>query len=133
MKDSLVKKFVPVIVLFVLINLFLLVSKGFLAKNGFQLNFIFVANVILFLLSAFAFFVQTKGTASANINAFIRGIYSSLLMKMFVIVGAVLIYVFVTGGNVNKPALFVSMTIYLLYTSVEVIQLMKIARKKPNG
>jgi hypothetical protein len=133
MNNPLVKKFIPIIVLFVVINLLLLIFKDGLNARGMQLNFVFVANVILFLLSSFGFFIQTKSANSTNINAFIRGIYSSLLMKMFVIVAAIFIYIFVTGGEVNKAAIFASMAIYLLYTSIEVVQLMKIARKKPNG
>lgn len=133
MKDPLVKKFIPLIVVFVLINLLLLIFKGPLAQSGFMVNFIFVANVVLFVLSAVGFFIQTKGVTSTNIHAFIRGIYSSLLMKMFVIVIAIFIYIYVSGGEVNKPALFVSMAIYLLYTFLEVTQLIKIARNKPNA
>jgi hypothetical protein len=133
MNNPLVKKFIPIMVLFVVINLLLLIFKDGLNARGMQLNFVFVANVILFLLSSFGFFIQTKSANSTNINAFIRGIYSSLLMKMFVIVAAIFIYIFVTGGEVNKAAIFASMAIYLLYTSIEVVQLMKIARKKPNG
>lgn len=133
MNNPLVKKFIPIIILFVVINLLLLIFKESLIEKGFQLNFVFVANLILFLLSSFGFFIQTKSANSSNINAFIRGIYSSLLMKMFVIVAAIFIYIFVTGGEVNKAAIFASMAIYLLYTSIEVVQLMKIARKKPNG
>ena len=133
MNNPLVKKFIPIIVLFVVINLLLLIFKDGLNARGMQLNFVFVANAILFLLSSFGFFIQTKSANSTNINAFIRGVYSSLLMKMFVIVAAIFIYIFVTGGEVNKAAIFASMAIYLLYTSIEVVQLMKIARKKPNG
>jgi len=133
MNNPLVKKFIPIIILFVVINLLLLIFKESLIEKGFQLNFVFVANLILFLLSSFGFFIQTKSANSSNINAFIRGVYSSLLMKMFVIVAAIFIYIFVTGGEVNKAAIFASMAIYLLYTSIEVVQLMQIARKKPNG
>lgn len=133
MNNPLVKKFIPVIVLFVVINLLLLIFKDGLNARGMQINFVFVANAILFLLSVFGFFIQTKSANSTNINAFIRGVYSSLLMKMFVIVAAIFIYIFVTGGEVNKAAIFASMAIYLLYTSIEVVQLMKIARRKPNG
>jgi hypothetical protein len=74
-----------------------------------------------------------KGLRSANINAFIRGVYSSLLLKMVIIMIAVIIYIFITGGKVNKPSLFTSIGIYFLYTSIEVTQLMKIARRKPNA
>ncbi|MDQ2719684.1 MAG: hypothetical protein M3Z26_08000 [Bacteroidota bacterium] len=122
----------PVFGLFVLINALIVIYKNFLAQRGFEINFLVGANAILFLLSSFGIFIQTKGVNSSSINAFIRGVYSSLLLKMFVIVAAVFIYIFVTGGKVNQPSLFTSMGFYLLYTSIEVIQLMKIARKKPN-
>ncbi len=92
-----------------------------------------VANAILFILLFLDFYIQTKGVRSTNINAFIRGIYSSLLLKMFVIVAAILVYILVMGGETNKPSILASMGIYLVYTSLEVIQLMKIARKKPDA
>lgn len=133
MKYPLFKKFIPLITLFVVINVLILIFKNLLIQNGFEISFLFIANIVLFLLSSFGFFIQSKGARSSNVNAFIRGMYSSILMKMFVIVAAVFIYLFITDGKVNKPALFTSMAIYLIYTSIEVIQLMKIARKKPNG
>lgn len=133
MNNPIIKKFIPVIFLFVFINILIFLFKAFLIQNGFEINFLVVANLVLFLLSSFGFYVQTKGVHSKNINAFIRGVYSSLLMKMFVIVAAIFIYIFIAGGEVNKPSLFASMAFYLLYTSIEVIQLMKIVRKKPNA
>lgn len=126
------KKLIPLIGLFIVLNIMLLVFKNLLILNGFEINFILVANAILFILSFSGFYIQTRGVRSSNINAFIRGVYSSVLLKMFIIMGAILIYILVAGGKVNTPALFTSMGIYLLYTSVEVIQLMKIARKNPN-
>jgi hypothetical protein len=115
------------------VNILLLIFKNILTSYGFDVNFILGANVVLFLLSLSGFFIQNKGVRSSNINAFIRGVYSSVLLKMFIIMGGILIYILIAGGKVNKPALFTSMAIYILYTSVEVIQLMKIVRKKPNA
>jgi hypothetical protein len=133
MKNPLRKNFIPVIALFVFIDVLILIFKAFLIQNGFEINFLLGANVVLFLLSSYSFFIQTKGVKSPNMNAFIRGVYSSILMKIFVVVAAILIYIFVTGGEVNKASLFTSMAFYLLYTSIEVIQLMKIARRNPNA
>ena len=133
MSQPIIKKFIPVIALFAIISGLILIFKPILVQYGFEINFLLVANLVLFLLSSFGFYVQTKGVHVKNINAFIRGVYSSLLMKMFVIVAAVFIYIFITGGKVNKPSLFASMAFYLIYTSIEVIQLMKIVRKKPNA
>ncbi|MEO5648984.1 MAG: hypothetical protein ABIR03_03555 [Ginsengibacter sp.] len=132
MKYPFIKKFIPVVGLFIFVNIVLFIFEEILSANGFAVNFILGANAVLFLLSLFGFFIQTKGVRSSNINAFIRGVYSSVLLKMFIIMGAILIYILIAGGTVNKPAIFTSMAIYILYTSVEVIQLMKIVRKKPN-
>ncbi len=133
MKSLLLKKISPVMLLFILINLLVFIFKNSLIAYGFNIAFLLSANAILFLLSFFGFLIQTRGVASTNINAFIRGVYSSTLLKLFVIVIAIVIYILVMHGEVNKPSLFTAMAIYLIYTSVEVIQLMKLARKKPDA
>jgi len=133
MIQSLVKKFIPVIGLFLLINLIIFIFFNSLKEYGFNVSFLIVANIVLFLLTFFGFYIQTRGVRSTNINAFIRGVYSSLLLKMFVIVGAILIYIVAMGGEVNKPSILTSLGIYLVYTFTEVVQLMKIARKKPDA
>jgi hypothetical protein len=133
MIQSLIKKFIPVIGLFLLINLIVFIFGNSLKEYGFDIGFLIVANLILFLLTFLGFYIQTRGVRSTNIHAFIRGIYSSFLIKMFVIVGAILIYILVMGGEANKPSILTSMGIYLVYTFLEVVQLMKIARKKPDA
>ena len=133
MIQSLIKKFIPVIGLFLFINMIILIFFNSLQQYGFNAGFLIVANLILFFLTFLGFYIQTKGVRSTNINAFIRGVYSSLLLKMFIIVGAIVIYILVMGEEVNKPSILTSMGIYLIYTFLEVIQLMKIARKKPDA
>jgi len=133
MIQSLIKNFIPVIGLFLFVNLVVFIFGNSLKEYGFNIGFLLVANAILFILTFLGFYLQTKGVRSTNVNAFIRGIYSSLLLKMFVIVVAILIYILLMGGETNKPAILASMGIYLVYTSLEVIQLMKIARKKPDA
>jgi hypothetical protein len=132
MNTSLAKKFRPVIALFIVINILILIFKKSLTGYGFDIPFLLIANALLFLLSLFGFYIQNKGVRSANVNAFVRGLYSSLLLKMFVIIAAICIYIFLIASHVNKPSLFTSMAIYLIYTSIEVIQLMKLARNKNN-
>ena len=123
----------PVIVLFVFINAMVFIFKSFLRLNGFEIQFLLISNAVLCILSLSGFFIQMKGLKSSNINAFIRSVYSSLLLKMIIIMIAVIVYIFVNGGKVNKPSLFTSMGLYFLYTSIEVTQLMKITRRKPNA
>ncbi|MDQ6844737.1 MAG: hypothetical protein M3Z92_10350 [Bacteroidota bacterium] len=127
------KKYVPVILLFVFVTAMIFIFKPFLESNGFEIPFLLIANAVLFLLSLAGSFMQIKGLKSTNINAFIRGVYSSLLLKLFIIMIAVIAYIFITGGKVNQPSLFTSMSLYFLYTALEVKMLMKIARKKSDA
>lgn len=127
------RKFLPVAVPCLVIMIFIMIFKKSLTSFGFDINFLIFANLLLYLLSYFSFIIQVKGIESKSAHAFVRGIYGSLMLKMFVVIGAVFIYIYVFGGSVNMPALFIAMVIYLFYTSIEVVQLMKIARKKPNA
>lgn len=133
MKTSLFKTLIPVSIVFILLTSLLLIFKNLLLQSGFDTIFLLIANTILFLLSILGFFVQFKSVHSANTNAFIRGVYSSLLIKMFGIVAAIFIYIYISGGKVNQPSLFASMVFYLFYTFIEVTQLTKLARRKTNG
>ena len=133
MIQLLIKKFIPVIGLFLLVNLILFLFGNSLKESGFNIGFLLAANVILFFITFLGFYVQTKGVRSTNVNAFIRGVYSSLLIKMFIIVIAIVIYILVMGGKTDKLSILTAMGIYIIYTAVEVVQLMKIARKKPDA
>lgn len=127
------KKFLPLLVTFICVNGLVIAFAPALQRSLINTDFILGANLILFILSAVGFFIQMRGAASANTNVFIRGVYSSLLMKLFLVVAAVLIYVVIIGGDINKRALLASLMLYVIYTSIEVVQLMKMLRNKNNG
>ena len=127
------KIFLPVILVFVILNGFIIVFKTFLENNGFDRDFLIIANLLLFTLSLAALYLQCRAILSNNPNAFVRGVYAAMIIKLFVCMIAVLVYAFIKTSNVNKPALFTSMGIYILYTSFEVAGLMKAARKKKNA
>ena len=132
--SSLTKKIlVPVVILFIVINVTLYFLRSFLQSQGIDVNFVAGANLILFLISISGLLVQSRSVSSANANAFIRGIYSSLIIKMFTVIGAILIYVAIMSHELNKAGIFIAMAFYMLYTSIEVFQLMKIVRKKSDG
>jgi len=67
-----------------------------------------------------------------NPNVFVRSVMGSILAKMMLTAFAVIIYVFASGESFNKRGVFISLFIYLVYLSVEVITLMKM-NKKSNG
>ena len=122
--------FIPTILIFLVVNLLLYVFKTFLTDHNFDRGFLFVANCIIFSLSITSLIIQHTAMTSPNSQAFIRGIYSSLLIKFFACITAVTIYILNLKGAVNQPGLFSSMALYILYTAFEVKGLMKASRKK---
>ena len=127
------KIFLPVILVFIILNSLVIIFKTFLENNGFDRDFLIIANLLLFILSLTAFYLQRRAIQSNNPNAFVRGVYAAMIIKLFVCMIAVTVYAFIKASNINKPALFTSMGIYILYTSFEVAGLMKVARKKNNA
>lgn len=126
-------KSVVVIVLFILVNAAAFIFKTFLHDNGFGIKFLLAANFLLFCLSMIAFIIQVRGLQSVNTNVFIRSVYTSLLVKIFIVIIALAVYLFITKGKINKPSVFTAMGLYILYTFIEVKQLMKISRRKTNA
>ena len=127
------KIFLPVILVFIILNSLVIIFKTFLENNGFDRDFLIIANLLLFILSLTAFYLQQRAIQSDNPNAFVRGVYTAMIIKLFVCMIAVAVYAFIRKSNINKPALFTSMGIYIVYTSFEIAALMKVARKKKNA
>jgi len=133
MKKENKNAFLPVVLAFILLNGVITIFKTFLEKNGFDRDFLIIANLFFFILSLAGFFLQRKGLQSDNANVFIRGVYTSILLKLFLCIIAVTIYAFIRAKNINRPAIFFSMGLYIIYTSIEVATLMRVAREKSNA
>lgn len=127
------KAYLPIILLFIILNALILIGKSFLESRGFDSEFLLWANLFLFILSIGGFLLQRKAFESPNPQAFVRGIYASMMFKMFLVIVVVLVYVFLFRDNLNKPGLFTAMALYIVYTVIEVKALMKLVRKKKNA
>ena len=126
------KIFLPITLVFIILNGLLITFKTFLENKGFDRDFLTIANLLLFSLCIAGLFLQRKGIQSNNTHGFMRSIYSAMLLKIFVCLAAVMIYIF-CNTTINKPALFASMGMYFVYTSIEVAALMTALRKKKNA
>lgn len=127
------KTFLPIALVFIILNGVIIIAKPFLLNHGYDVDFLIYANAFLLILSLGGFLLQRKALQSANPNAFVRGVYASMMFKMFITMFAVLIYAFLLRSKINKPGLFTAMGMYIVYTVVEVSTLMKVARKKKNA
>jgi len=127
------KAFVPIVLVFIILNGLIFFSQSFLDNPGFDRDFLLWSNLFLFLISLGGFLIQRRGLQSSNPHAFVRGVYTSMLFKMFICMTAVLIYVVLFRSNINKPGIFTAMGMYVVYTVVEVSTLMNTTRKKKNA
>jgi FtsH-binding integral membrane protein len=96
-------------------------------------DLLLIGNLILFIITFISFFLGKKGLKSSNPHAFVRSVYTSMMLKLFACAIAAFIYIASNRDNVNKPALFMLMGFYLVYTFIEVSILTKMLRQKSNG
>ena len=119
----------PVLVLFIAVIVLAVVFREQLENWNVDFVVLMVANGLLFFLSMVSYFLAQKGVKNPNPHAFVRSVYSSVFIKLFVIMIVVFIYLFTNRNNWNKPAVFVSMGLYLIYTFTEVYSFTKRLKK----
>jgi hypothetical protein len=127
------KIFLPLSLLFILLNGFFLAGKSLLDKYGIDQNVLIGGNLILFAATALSFYVSQRSLSSKNPNASVRSLYGSFMIKFFVIAIAAFAYIMAVKKNVNKPALLICMGLYIVYTFVEVSSLQKLLKQKKNA
>jgi hypothetical protein len=126
------KSFVPVIIFFVALNGFFISGKRILERWGMDQDVVLIGNLLLFVITLLSFLLAQKGLKNPNPHAFVRSVYSSMMIKLFLCIIAAFIYISIYRDNLSKPALFTCMGLYLVYTFMEVSILMKLLKGKTN-
>ncbi len=109
----------PLIVLFVICNAFLLLNKNWLAAHSLNSEVLMIANLLFFIVSLIAFYLQKKGVKNSNPNVFVRSVMGGMIIKMFVCLTALVIYAFGWKATFSKMSVFAAMILYLLYLAIE--------------
>jgi hypothetical protein len=123
----------PMILVFVLLNGFFVLGRTMLAKWDVDQSVVIGGNLILFIVSLASFLLTKRSLSSPNPNSFVRAMYGSFMIKFFVCAAAAFIYIMSAKKNVNKPALFICMGLYIVYTIIEVSSLLKLLKQKKNA
>jgi hypothetical protein len=123
----------PFIILFILLNGFFIAGKNWLAKHGIASEVLIVGNLVLVVATALSFWIVQKSMKSANPHAAMRSMYGSFMARFFICIIAAFVYIMTAKKNVNKPALFICMGLYLVYTFMEVSVLTKMLKGKKNA
>ena len=128
------RSFWPIAAIFVVVALFALAARNWLAERwNMDYLVLSVGNVVLFLATAFSFYLYSKALRNKNVQLFLRMMYSSLLIKMVFCLAATLIYLFVAGKDVNKAAIIACFVLYMVYTYMEVKVLMRLSKNSPKN
>ncbi len=133
MQTNKLKAFIPILLFFILLNAFFILGKNMLAGWGANHEVLIFGNLVLFVLTMLSFWLGLRGLKNANSHAFIRSIYSGMMIKMFISIIAAFIYIATYKKELNKPAFFSLMGLYLVYTFIEVSGLTKMLKQKANG
>lgn len=125
--------FMPVVIFYIALNGFFISGKNILQRWGVDQDVVIIGNLLLLLVTLFSFLLAKRGLSNSNPHAFIRSVYMSVMLKLFVCMIAAFVYIITWKSRLNKPALFICMGLYLIYTFMEVAVLMKLLKQKTNA
>ncbi len=128
-----VKPFAPVVLLFIVLNGFFIAGKNLLERWNTDNEVLIIGNLLLFVVTLISFLMARRGLQNKNPHVFFRSVYGSIMLKLFACIIAAFIYIATFKKDLNKPALFTLMGLYLVYTFLEVSVLTKMMKQKSNG
>jgi len=120
----------PIVFFFIITTGFFAGTKGFLERYKFDQEVLLIGNLILFVVTSLSFIIGKRSMSSSNPNAFVRGVYLSTMIKLFVCAIAAFVYIMIFRKNINKPALIACMGLYIIYSILEVSVLKKLLKVK---
>lgn len=127
------KLFQPIILLGVILQCFFILGKSWLLKYSIDQGVLIIGNLILFLVSLASLYFLVSGFLHKNVQVFFRSVYGSLMIKMFVCAAAVVIYALSNRATFNKPALYICMALYFVYSFIEVRMIFRLLKQKKSN
>ena len=117
--------FLPIIGLFIIVGATLQLFKPQLEGNGINTTVLQSGNLFLFIIFMISTWLQRSAMADRSTQVFLRNVYGGMLLKLFGGAFAAFIYIYLSAGEINKPALFGTMFLYMLYTIIELRVVLK--------
>lgn len=124
------KAVLPLVIIFIFLSGFFISASLFFSATGVDFRVLLAANCLFFIISLVSFGMQKKAMKDKNPNVFIRSVMKGMLLKMGICVAAVMGYVLISGKYFNKPAVYFSLLLYIVYLVAEVAIMMKLNKRK---
>jgi len=125
-----IKVLLPLFITFLVLSILIFTAKILYADGRVDHMVVMAANCLFFLISLFVFRMQYKAMHNSNPNVFIRSVMAGMIIKVFACLIAVVAYYFLSRETFNKPAVYISMIIYIIFLTVEVRTIMKLNKSK---
>lgn len=126
------KSIVPLVVVFLVTAALIFVFRGFLVQKGVNWQVLSGGNLFVYIITVISMHLLSKGLNADETHLFIRHAYSGIMLKLFASAAAAFIYIWLAGDDLNKPALFISMLLYLIYSFVEIRVILRESNAKKN-
>ena len=123
------KAFLSLVYFFLLVSILIFALQYFMPRAAVDYRVLHIGNLLLFLVGSISVRMTLRALSDKNTQVFLRMIYGSFLLKFFAFAIAAFIYISMFKKEVNKPALFGSLGLYILYTIIEVRSALKQSKK----
>jgi hypothetical protein len=120
----------PLFFTFLILTVVCIGGSLFFAGKGINFAVVMGGNCLFFLVSLLVFRMQYNALYNSNPQVFIRSVMGGTMIKMFFCIVAIVGYYFISKPAFNKPAVYISMLIYIVYLVVEVRTIMKLNKTK---
>ncbi|MBC7826911.1 MAG: hypothetical protein H7122_04135 [Chitinophagaceae bacterium] len=128
-----IRTFLPILLVFIISNGLFLTAGSLATKWNIDTDIVIAGNLVLFIATAVSFFLYFKALRNNNVQAFLRMIYGGMFLKMMICLFAAFIYISVAGKSVNKGGIITCLFLYLVYSFVEIILLLKQSKQRRNA
>ncbi|MBZ4188313.1 hypothetical protein [Niabella beijingensis] len=118
------------IAVFVVISGIFIFGKEPLQKNNIDTTVVLAGNLLLFLISLLNIIRSANAIDKPNPQVFVRVFYGGFIIRLFACAVAAFIYIYTQQGRINKPALFICLGIYIIYSLIETTTLKTIFNNK---
>ncbi len=119
----------PILILFALVNLVGMSFYANLSKSGLDPDILLAGNLFVFIITVFSFWMLLRGLKAKSTTVFLSSIYGSFIIKLAVSGLLTVSYAKLKGAEMNTPAIFSSLFLYLIYTFWEIKGLLAMLRK----
>lgn len=133
LKVSYVRSFMPLLLVFLISMTICVLAKSLFESWKINADIVMIGNTILFIAAALSFYFFLGSLRNNRAAVFMRHIYGGMMIRMFIVLIAALIYIVSQGKAVNKGAVFICMFLYFVYSFLEVSIMMKLSNKQKNA